>query len=205
MLLTVLAAALVRGLMDLTCHEHIVAGRRHKFPQIVRRLFLSSVVIKVEAASPPSGCDNTNQDRMSSWPTSSTMASLASGTASLISASGLDTASFDSASSFSRGISGLDLLSGSLGRSRRLTNRQSYVSKSQDSDKPFQCPKCGQTYKQSGSLGRHRRQCEGMYTLTCIFCLQKFHRKDRYREHLLSKHQYVDEELGPPGYTLPQE
>eukprot|EP00916_Digyalum_oweni_P019573 GHVL01032586.1.p1 GENE.GHVL01032586.1~~GHVL01032586.1.p1 ORF type:complete len:169 (+),score=13.21 GHVL01032586.1:107-613(+) len=69
-------------------------------------------------------------------------------------------------------------------------------------EKRFRCPKCGAAYAQSGSLGRHRRKCEGFFALVCKFCGQLFHRKDRYREHLLSKHEYIDPDLGPPGYTL---
>ncbi|XP_076460713.1 uncharacterized protein LOC143293577 isoform X8 [Babylonia areolata] len=69
-------------------------------------------------------------------------------------------------------------------------------------EKRFQCLRCGATYAQSGSLGRHRRKCEGLFDLACKFCGQVFHRKDRFREHLLSKHDHVDPMLGPPGYTL---
>ena len=69
-------------------------------------------------------------------------------------------------------------------------------------DKPFRCPKCGMAYAHQGSLIRHRHKCEGTLVLTCLFCERKFHRKDKLREHFLSKHNYVDEELGPPGYTL---
>lgn len=71
-----------------------------------------------------------------------------------------------------------------------------------EGEKRFRCAKCGAAYAQSGSLGRHRRKCEGLFVLACKFCGQMFHRKDRYREHLLSKHDYVDPDLGPPGYTL---
>lgn len=69
-------------------------------------------------------------------------------------------------------------------------------------EKPYKCPKCGMRYAQTCSLGRHRKKCEGRSGLACIFCGRVFHRKDKYREHLLARHQYVDKELGPPGYTL---
>lgn len=69
-------------------------------------------------------------------------------------------------------------------------------------DKPFRCPKCGMAYAHQGSLVRHRHKCEGTLVLTCLFCERKFYRKDKLREHFLSKHNYIDEELGPPGYTL---
>ena len=74
---------------------------------------------------------------------------------------------------------------------------------SREGSKRFRCPKCGAGYAQSGSLGRHRRKCEGLFALVCKFCSHVFHRKDRYREHLLSKHDHIDPDLGPPGYTLP--
>lgn len=69
-------------------------------------------------------------------------------------------------------------------------------------DKPFRCLKCGMAYAHQGSLVRHRHKCEGTLVLTCLFCERKFYRKDKLREHFLSKHNYIDEELGPPGYTL---
>ncbi|XP_076460717.1 uncharacterized protein LOC143293577 isoform X12 [Babylonia areolata] len=69
-------------------------------------------------------------------------------------------------------------------------------------EKPFRCPKCGMAYAHQGSLVRHRHKCEGTLVLTCLFCKHKFHRKDKLREHLLNKHNYIDEVLGPPGYTL---
>ncbi|KAL8579083.1 hypothetical protein ACOMHN_036022 [Nucella lapillus] len=69
-------------------------------------------------------------------------------------------------------------------------------------EKPFRCAKCGMAYAHQGSLVRHRHKCEGTLVLTCLFCKHKFHRKDKLREHFLNKHNYVDEALGPPGYTL---
>lgn len=75
----------------------------------------------------------------------------------------------------------------------------------QDQDKPYKCPHCKTAYAHQCSLARHRRQCEGIFVLSCLFCGKLFHRKDRYRVHLLSKHKYVDKKLGPPGYTLTQQ
>lgn len=70
----------------------------------------------------------------------------------------------------------------------------------QSSDK-YTCPKCGKTYAHQGSLWRHQCKCEGRF-MECCFCQQLFYRKDYFRQHLLSKHQYVDETLGAPGFTL---
>lgn len=70
--------------------------------------------------------------------------------------------------------------------------------------KRFPCYKCGATFAQSGTLGRHRRMCEGRYELLCLFCGMNFYRKDLYREHLMVKHQYVDEQLGAPGTVRPR-
>lgn len=78
------------------------------------------------------------------------------------------------------------------------------TSVSGDSSKPFICQKCGTSYAQYASLWRHKRKCEGLFEIACTFCDQKFHRKDQLRDHLLSKHNYVDAELGAPGYTLNQ-
>ncbi|KAK7481239.1 hypothetical protein BaRGS_00027499 [Batillaria attramentaria] len=63
----------------------------------------------------------------------------------------------------------------------------------------FVCPKCGTSYAQNCSLWRHRQRCEGLLDFSCKFCDRKFYRKDKYREHLLNRHQYVDKTLGAPG------
>ncbi|KAK7481238.1 hypothetical protein BaRGS_00027498 [Batillaria attramentaria] len=86
----------------------------------------------------------------------------------------------------------------------RMSTRKSRFARPVDPNKPFLCPSCGATYFHRGSLGSHRRKCEGTLRLHCSFCSHVFHRKDKLRDHLLRKHKYVDKELGPPGYTLPK-
>lgn len=68
--------------------------------------------------------------------------------------------------------------------------------------KTFICGRCGMSYAHFASLARHRHKCEGTLVLTCSFCQRTFHRKDKLREHYLNKHNYIDTDLGAPGYTL---
>ncbi|KAL8579076.1 hypothetical protein ACOMHN_036015 [Nucella lapillus] len=48
----------------------------------------------------------------------------------------------------------------------------------------FPCVYCGKTFVHQPSLIRHRRKCEGNYYLSCPHCDRRFHRRDRYQEHL---------------------
>lgn len=88
------------------------------------------------------------------------------------------------------------------GRPRgRLSRFVSIVDK-ESKEKKYECAKCGASYKQSTSLWRHRQKCEGRFAMLCNFCDMTFHRKDHYRLHLFSKHDYIDPQLGPPGGSL---
>ncbi|XP_076460742.1 uncharacterized protein LOC143293577 isoform X34 [Babylonia areolata] len=60
----------------------------------------------------------------------------------------------------------------------------------------FPCMYCGKRFVHQPSLIRHRRKCEGNYYLSCPHCDRRFHRRDRYQEHLQSKHGKFDEMKG---------
>ena len=147
-------------------------------------------VVKVEREDSPESLQVDEDLRV--WPASSAIADLAAGCAELA-PTGMFSLERSSVRGHGRGVEFLRIATFSDLPSTSLSS---------EGEKRFRCGKCGAAYAQSGSLGRHRRKCEGLFVLACKFCGQMFHRKDRYREHLLSKHDHIDPDLGPPGYTL---
>ncbi|KAL8575154.1 hypothetical protein ACOMHN_055147 [Nucella lapillus] len=54
------------------------------------------------------------------------------------------------------------------------------------------CRNCGKTFSISSNMLRHRRQCEGRGHLQCRHCGKVFSRRDKYKRHLLIRHDECD-------------
>lgn len=53
----------------------------------------------------------------------------------------------------------------------------------------YECPKCGTILSHPRSITRHRMRCDGIYTLACQLCGEKFFRRDKMKKHMKTKHQ----------------